>query len=76
MRVALDILEFIVNNLRTNNIERNPKKGDCRTDSNSHKSMCESVNVFRNGEDKIDPDNPEVILTVRGVGYRAGAVQE
>ncbi len=25
---------------------------------------------------EIDPDNPEVILTVRGVGYRAGAVQE
>ncbi|MCI1674859.1 MAG: MtrAB system response regulator MtrA [Ancrocorticia sp.] len=23
-----------------------------------------------------DPDNPEVVLTVRGVGYRAGAVQE
>lgn len=55
-RVALDTLEFIVNNLRTNNIERNPKKGDCRTDSNSHKSMCESVNVFRNGEDEDDAD--------------------
>lgn len=23
-----------------------------------------------------DPDNPEVVLTIRGVGYRAGAVQE
>ena len=23
-----------------------------------------------------DPDHPEVVLTVRGVGYRAGAVQE
>ena len=23
-----------------------------------------------------DPDHPEVVLTIRGVGYRAGAVQE
>lgn len=46
---------------------------------NRHSTDTRVVNVhvqrLRSKVEK-DPDNPEVVLTVRGVGYRAGAVQE
>ena len=43
----------------------------------SHDPRVVNVHIQRlRAKVEIDPDNPEVILTVRGVGYRAGAVQE
>ncbi|MDO4888444.1 MAG: MtrAB system response regulator MtrA [Actinomycetaceae bacterium] len=43
----------------------------------SHDPRVVNVHIQRlRAKVEHDPDNPEVILTVRGVGYRAGAVQE
>ena len=43
----------------------------------SHDPRVVNVHIQRlRSKVEHDPDHPEVVLTVRGVGYRAGAVQE